>query len=178
MPFDVRVFQENALPRLKASVREELKRLYAQLDSVKTPPQKAASIHLMMDVLDRNLDEQSRRSVMEACGRRCIGSSTLEKVRHIRKAAQDVDDLLLRLNKARIGGGDLKREGDIILVTYSRCYCGSVSRTRERFSPTYCYCSCGYCRQLFETALGRPVEVELLGSVIQGDDSCRFCVRI
>jgi len=61
---------------------------------------------------------------------------------------------------------------------YERCYCGSVSQTKEPFSATYCYCSCGWYRQLFETLLERPVEVELLGSVIQGDENCRFKIMM
>jgi hypothetical protein len=33
----------------------------------------------MMDVLDREVDEETRWAIMEACGRRCIGAGTLEK---------------------------------------------------------------------------------------------------
>jgi hypothetical protein len=124
----------------------------------------------MMDVLDRAVDEETRRLIMEACGRRCISASTLEKARRLQQEAQDLDDLLSRLNGAHIGGGHLQRKGDVIHAAYDRCYCGSVSKVSETFSATYCYCSCGWYRQLFETLLGRPVEVELLGSIIQGDE--------
>jgi predicted ArsR family transcriptional regulator len=43
------------------------------------------------------------------------------------------------------------------------------------FSATYC--SCGWYRQLFETLLDGPVEVELLGSIVQGDERCRFLIH-
>jgi predicted hydrocarbon binding protein len=53
-----------------------------------------------------------------------------------------------------------------------------VSKTGEPFSATYCHCSCGWYRQLFETLLNGPVEVELLGSIAQGDEHCRFLIHI
>jgi hypothetical protein len=41
---------------------------------------------------------------------------------------------------------------------------------------SYCYCGAGYYQGLWETILGQPVTVELLASVLQGDEMCR--VRI
>jgi predicted hydrocarbon binding protein len=132
----------------------------------------------MMEVLEREVDEQTRRAIMEACGRRCIGASTLQKARRIAREAGDLDDMLRRLNEVHLGGGHLQLDGDVIHAAYDRCYCGSVSKTREPFSATYCHCSCGWYRQLFETLLERPVEVELLGSILQGDERCRFLIRV
>jgi hypothetical protein len=87
-----------------------------------------------MDVLDREVDEETRWAIMEACGRRCIGAGTLEKTGRLQQRAQDLDNLLGRLNEAHIGGGHLQRAGDVIHAAYDRCYCGSVSRTREPLS--------------------------------------------
>jgi hypothetical protein len=61
---------------------------------------------------------------------------------------------------------------------YDRCYCRSVSGTAEPFPSTYCRCSCGWYRQLFEQLIGEPIEVELLDSIIQGAQACRFVIRI
>jgi len=131
-----------------------------------------------MDVLDREVDRETRKTIMEACGRRCISVTTIKKARSLLQEARDLDDLLGRLKQVHIGGGYLQREGDVIRAAYDRCYCGSVSRTREPFSATYCHCSCGWYRQLFETLLCRPVAVELLGSIIQGDERCQFLIHI
>ena len=37
----------------------------------------ARSLHDLMDALEREADEQTRRAIMESCGRNCIGASTL-----------------------------------------------------------------------------------------------------
>jgi predicted ArsR family transcriptional regulator len=177
MPFRAQVFQENVERRLEGSVRDDLARACEAYASLTTPQQRARSIRGMMDVLDREVDSDTRRAIMEACGRRCIGASTLKRARRLQQEAQDLDDLLSRLNAAHIGGGHLQREGNVIHGAYDRCYCGSVSRAREPLSATYCTCSCGWYRQLFETLLEQPVEVDLLASIVQGDERCRFLIR-
>jgi predicted hydrocarbon binding protein len=177
MPFRSRVFQQNVECRLEGSVRDDLARACETYASLTTPQQKARAICGMMDVLDREVDEDTRRAIMEACGRHCIGASTLRTARRLHQEAQDLDELLSRLNAAHIGGGHLRREGNVIHAAYDRCYCGSVNRAREPLSATYCTCSCGWYRQLFETLLEQPVEVDLLASIAQGDERCRFLIR-
>lgn len=134
-------------------------------------------MHDLMHILDSEVARPTRQELMESCGRHCIGTTITEKALELRAKAKSVDDLLARLNEAHIGGSFLRREGEIIYAEYQRCYCGSVSRTRKRFSPTYCYCSCGWFRQLFEAVFERSVRVELLGSIIQGDPCCRFKIH-
>jgi hypothetical protein len=102
----------------------------------------------------------------------------LAKARRLAQEAHDLDDLLSRLNTAHIGGGHLRRMGAVIYAAYDRCYCGSGSKTRDRFSATYCYCSCGWYRELFEALLERPVSVELQSSIIKGDERCAFLIRV
>jgi predicted ArsR family transcriptional regulator len=177
MPFKTRVFQENVEHLLEGSIRDDLARACEAYASLTTPQQKARSIGAMMEALDREVNEDTRRAIMEACGRRCIGASTLKRARRLQQEAQDLDDLLSLLNAAHIGGGHLQRDGDVIHATYDRCYCGSVSRTSEPLSATYCACSCGWYRQLFETLLEQRVEVDLLASIVQGDERCLFLIR-
>lgn len=178
MPFNVRNFQENVERWVDNPARDALVvecQIYATLTATQ---QKTRHIQNMLRVLDQNASPVTRQQVMEACGRRCIGAATLEKARRLLQDAPDLDGWLEQLNAHHIGGGHLRREGDSIYAAYERCYCGSVSQTRTRFSDTYCLCSCGWYRQLFETALGQPVTVELLGSIIQGAERCEFLIHL
>jgi hypothetical protein len=45
-----------------------------------------------------------------------------------------------------------------------------------QMSPTWCNCSVGWVKALFEGATGRSVGVILEKSVIKGDDGCRLMV--
>jgi len=178
MPFKSKTFLEIAGHHLGGAIPAELAQVGQDYDARTTPVQKARCLYDLMAVLEREVDADTRRAMMEACGRSCIGASTLAAARRLQKEASDLDDLLARLNQAHIGGGHLHRQGNAIHAAYERCYCGSVSQTRQAFLETYCHCSCGWYRQLFETLLERPVQVELLSSVIQGSDRCRFIIHL
>ncbi len=41
-----------------------------------------------------------------------------------------------------------------------------------------CYCSAGWYQRVFEEALGRPVKVRVLRSIISGADRCEFRIDI
>jgi len=178
MPFKPQVFQEAIEGRVSETTQEVLGQACNAYDTLTTPLQRARCIKGVIDVLDQAVDTSTRQAIMQACGRQCIGASVLDKARKLARTASDLDDLLAQLNQVHIGGGHLRREGDVIHARYDRCYCGSVNQTKEPFSPTYCHCSCGWYRQLFETLLERPVEVELCTSIIQGGENCQFRIMI
>ncbi len=61
------------------------------------------------------------------------------------------------------------------------CHCPrirAVLQTSERISPTYCYCGAGFYQGIWERILGQPVEVEVLESVLKGDDVCKVRVYL
>jgi hypothetical protein len=178
MPFRTNNFMLNVERYIKEPVAEQLASLCELYADAKTPLQKARYVEDLMDVLDRQVDKETRYGLMNACGQRCIGSSTLKKAVKLQKNAADLDALLDDLNKHHIGGGHLIRHGDVIHASYDRCYCGSVNKANTSFSATYCQCSCGWYQKLFETFLTKSVIVELLGSIIQGDERCDFRIYI
>jgi predicted hydrocarbon binding protein len=55
------------------------------------------------------------------------------------------------------------------------CYCPLVDHLT--CPKTVCCCSLGWQQQVYETLLGRPVEVRLVESVVRGGKRCRFEVR-
>jgi hypothetical protein len=64
-----------------------------------------------------------------------------------------------------------------------RCYCHcprirEVLETSGAISATYCYCGAGFYKGIWEEILQKPVEVEVLESVLQGDDVCRIAVYL
>jgi hypothetical protein len=61
------------------------------------------------------------------------------------------------------------------------CHCPrirEVLKSSVTMSPTYCYCGAGFYKGIWEEILGEPVEVELLETVLQGDEVCRFAVHL
>ncbi|MBN2460437.1 MAG: GyrI-like domain-containing protein [Candidatus Cloacimonetes bacterium] len=59
------------------------------------------------------------------------------------------------------------------------CFCPQIrAHLEEDLSPAYCYCSAGWERQQWETALDRTVRVEVVKSLLLGDDCCQFAIHI
>jgi len=68
------------------------------------------------------------------------------------------------------------------LQRYYQCHCplarASLLEGASQVSPEFCYCSAGFVKLPFEVALGEPLEVEVLETVLGGDNSCRFAITI
>jgi len=178
MPFRPERFRKSLSAHVDQAMSERVIADLAPYQAAKSPARKAAWVSELMGRLEEAVGPAVAGAVMEECGRECIGKSTLARARKVAAGAQDLDDLLARLNAAHLGGGHLRREGDVIHAAYDRCYCGSVSKAKAPLSPTYCRCSCGWYGELFRAALGRLVEVELLGSIVSGDEQCRFLIHL
>ena len=136
-----------------------------------------------MERLDTLVDEMTRALVMEYCGYNCA----LGNRDHIEVAIAE------RMKYKSLGEylqaeqSWLVREGDVIFQTYRpqsthnvRCYCSLIRGlpADETISPTYCHCSKGFVKKLWEGILDRPVTVELLQSVMSGAKECKFAVHL
>jgi hypothetical protein len=60
----------------------------------------------------------------------------------------------------------------------SYCHCGLVKADMEGMSPTFCCCSGGWVKQLWEGVLGVPLEVTLTESILKGDERCTHSFQI
>jgi len=61
------------------------------------------------------------------------------------------------------------------------CHCPRVREAVKEnllFSSTYCYCGAGFYQGIWEEILQRPVEVEVLESVISGGDVCKIAIHL
>lgn len=59
------------------------------------------------------------------------------------------------------------------------CFCPIVRSHLDQGMPTsFCYCGSGWYRRQWEGAIGRPVTIEVVQSILQGDDVCRFAIHL
>ena len=135
-------------------------------------------IKTLLSNLD-SIDKETGIKALEDCGRSCCRSSGYyKKAVESMSKAKDVDEFVDRLGKA---WSHLHREGGNLYVVYDKCYC-PLGRALMKDYPgqlsAYCNCSRGWIREMFESALKKPVKVELEKSVIRGDSLCRFKVTL
>jgi predicted hydrocarbon binding protein len=61
------------------------------------------------------------------------------------------------------------------------CHCPRIRdilKSGETLSATYCYCGAGFYKGLWEEILQQSLEVELLQSVLKGDEVCQVAVHL
>lgn len=129
--------------------------------------------------LDAEVDERTKALVMEHCGRACaLHLGSVEKAKAIQHSTKETSELLDKLNQQEgFWCGRWVSDGDIIYSVCEECGCPLVRAGWVEPSPTFCNCSRGWVKAVFETVLGRPVKVELEQAIGRGDQVCEFIVR-
>jgi len=139
-----------------------------------------------MERLDKLVDEETKLTIMENCGYNCakMNKGAIEEAVARRKEFKTANEFLEAEQKSPTKGTRLVREGDVLYQYYTpqsygvRCYCEMVAAAEGEVSPTYCHCSKGFVKTLWEAVLEKPVEVEFIQSAISGANECKFAVRI
>jgi len=140
----------------------------------KTKSFRHAWIRSLVGHMDARLEEGQRTVLMESCGRECARRGAVKMAEPFKG---NVDGLLAELEK-HLGKDHAAREGDHAFLQYDQCYCPMVAGMEEKLSGTWCQCSRGWVLEMFETAAGKPVKVELLQSILKGDPVCRFKIGL
>jgi len=59
------------------------------------------------------------------------------------------------------------------------CFCPIIRNRLEQGMPiSFCYCGAGWYRRQWEGAIGEPVTIEVVKSILKGDDVCQFAIRL
>lgn len=112
-----------------------------------------------------------------------------------------VDDDFIKLVIQENWGVIGRMEGDKIIVTkmpanlqqylaattkeardYAYCHCPRIKDVflyeKKNISSTYCYCGGGFYTSLWESILGKPVDIKLMKSLLDGDNTCSFEITL
>ena len=141
--------------------------------------EKAEWIKKAIKKLEREVGKAKSVKIMENCGRDCCRDCRREhaKFKTLMSESKSIEEFL---NKVSMGGINYKlKDKNTIIGEYNKCYCSLVKQTKKPFqNKIYCQCGVGHIKQLFESALKKPVEVEFVQSVITGAKSCKFLIHI
>ncbi len=159
-----------------------------------------------VDRLDKVSDDYQRYEVLSACSH-IFPPAQAEKLRivyqqefaHTGNMQLAVDQVIQFMSDdPGWPSGNTYREGNIIYTTkrpsdpegYARattnlerkqayCFCPIISaHLEDGMSPTFCYCSAGWERKQWETALNERVRVDIVKSLLKGNEVCTFAVHL
>lgn len=151
----------------------------------------------MLTRLDQRAKNYEKYEVLSCCAHD-FSRKRIEKLKSLYKKTGDIDKILEVMHKDYTWYENPKRKGNKIYVTkipYNRegfekakspeekklnyCHCPLVrNHFDEGISPTFCNCSAGWYRQLWEGILERPVRISILKSLLKGDQNCQFEISL
>jgi hypothetical protein len=124
----------------------------------------------MCSELESKFDDHMIKQIRMGCA--CGPTQDhMEKLRQLFFATKNVEEFARKYNMGNYGS-TIQLEGETIYFSYPACYCSLVNKIDRPISKTFCYCSLGYAKKMFEYALGHKVNVELLESIKTGGSKC------
>lgn len=129
----------------------------------------------LMENLEENFTEEDRIKLMEENGRDCAKRGAVQAVK--KTANGDFDKMLATL-KRWLGEDNIKKNNNNVEVVFSKCYCHLLEKGPDKLPETYCYCSQGWIKEIFESVVNKPVQVTINETVKRGGEKCRFTVKV
>lgn len=130
----------------------------------------------MCQFMESNFDEDTIKTIRMncACGPE---SGKGAKIKAIYEKEKDPYAFVEKANKLKLGF-TLEYDGNSFYLVYPACYCSCVKRVDESLPRTWCYCTLGYTKRMFENIFEKEVCVELISSIKQGDAKCRIKIDV
>jgi len=125
--------------------------------------------------VEGHIEESTLAKILEERGRSCIGTTLINKAKNAAKDTKNMDEFLENLAKVF---PYLKREGEKVYLVYPKCFCHHLKGFKGDVPSTYCYCSVGWVKEMFEQALDKQIDVKLEASVLRGGEMCRLRIFV
>jgi predicted hydrocarbon binding protein len=144
-------------------------------------PDEADELKEKMDFVSRRmaglvaaLDKPTRLRVLEAMGRDCARDSTALT----NKFRGNPKGFLEEIKKRWVRETEYDEAAGVIHVIdrSKSCTCPFVKPGLT--PPEFCECTLGWQKEAYSAVLGKPVEVELVESILRGGSHCEFRIRV
>lgn len=164
--FDVRQIQEQVIfGAVKAESNETTAQNIVNGELEDNP----AWVKNTMKRLEENFDTQTVKKIRMNCQCGYAMDEKLALVKEIMASATNLEEFGNN-DKAKAAG--LSYRGGELFLQFTFCPCPMLADVNNLDSKTWCQCTTGYSKVLFEKAFGCKVDVDLLKIVKMGDDIC------
>lgn len=126
--------------------------------------------------LESRFDDETIKSIRMGCA--CGPSQgRMDEMKRIYISSAGLTEFTENYNKANLGS-TAWHEGETIYFSYPACYCSCVKKTNKPISKTWCYCTLGYTKRMFDYVLECNTDVELVESIKSGGSRCVMRIKI
>lgn len=131
----------------------------------------------LISTIETELDEPTRVKLLAGCGRGCFNRHKF-KSDIAEKGKGNVDKLI----EAYRTNFEAWKDGNTVHIRFGEvspgCYCPAAKFRPAKPNDLHCECSRATHQAIFETALGRPIDVKILESVRRGNKTCHFLATV
>ncbi|UCC20258.1 MAG: hypothetical protein JSV62_02940 [Promethearchaeota archaeon] len=147
--------------------------------------------------IDKIANENEKYEILSFCAHE-FSQKRIEFLKNIYEKNRNIDDVLNEMRKDYAWYENPIRKNNKIYVSkipvnpeaYDKaktpqekkenyCHCRFINSNLDKdISPTFCNCSAGWYRQYWEKILGKPIQINILKSLLKNDDSCQFEIII
>lgn len=121
--------------------------------------------------LEKEFDEQSIKNIRLGCY--CNENGKLDEskefIKNIYDCSVSMEDFVERMNKYNVGW--YLKDG-VLFTRYYSCSCPMLESVDTLPTKTWCYCTIGFNKKIFEDVFNCEVDIELLESIKMGDNQC------
>ncbi|NLH24628.1 MAG: hypothetical protein GX474_08960 [Bacteroidales bacterium] len=165
--FDIRKIQEQVIcEAVKAQSNEETARNIVYGGGAEDNP---TWVKNTMKRLTDSFDPATVKKIRMNCQCGYGMAEKLELLKELMAGASNLDEFA---NNPKAKAAGLSYQNNNLYLKFPFCPCPMLAEVDRLDDLTWCQCTTGYSKVLFEKAFGCEVEVELLKSVKAGDDCC------
>lgn len=164
--FDIRKIQEQVIYN---AVKTESDENVAQRVVFDNKEDNAIWVKNTMKRLENNFDKATLKKIRMNC--QC-GYGMDEKLALIKELMSFSSNLEEFANQDKAKAAGLSYQDGELYLQFPFCPCPMLAEVDKLETNTWCQCTTGYSKVLFEKAFGCEVDVELLKSIKMGDDIC------
>jgi len=113
---------------------------------------------------------------MEKSGEACALAGSFKIAKKIAEESTEIEEIIAKVNDQVPWCGKWKLERNRISSTCLECGCPLIRNKIVIPNGTFCYCSVGWAKKIFEILLKKQVDVNLEKSKGSGDDKCKFSI--
>ncbi|MFQ5980136.1 MAG: hypothetical protein ACE5OZ_18545 [Candidatus Heimdallarchaeota archaeon] len=142
-------------------------------------------IGALLEGIDAFVSEETKAKIFEKSGRSCA-QDTVPLFKKLWEETQDLEKFVAAVDREARPESQWELKGNEtdkpeLHISYNGCYC-YLRALKLVDTPSLCHCSPGWLKEILETILGKPIEIERLYSVHKpsqhGACGCKFVAKL
>ena len=152
-----------------------------------SPEERAAWVHRVIEALEARFDAATIKAIRLGCycneheapgkcksaGYLCADTALFTKVRdwlrELYASSASLEEFVAKANTENLSW---YVENGELYTKFFECECPMLEAVGQLPTFTWCYCTAGYRKRLFEAVFDCPVDVEIIHSIRQGNEFC------